>query len=341
MRILVLGAGGPAGVNTVRALEAAGHEVWAADEDLRHLVWFDKWVSFGGPDFVWAVSEAIADYGIDYVVPQADPTVLALAQHCEQINAATVLPTAGTILLCQDKFETGWRWAKAGLRSPVFHIRAPADLDDAAEQLGWPLWIRATRGAGANGAIWADTKTIAWTWCAFWWARGSTAEFIADEYLPGRDYAWCGVYDHGRLIVSFARERLEYIYPSLAPSGRTGTPTRAVVVHDDRVNQVAEFAVETIDREWHGVACVDLREDANGYPRPTEINAGRTCTTVPLYHEVGLNVPALLAALHTNHQRSKWQAGRDPIPAGTTLHRHIDCGHIWTYADDREPSLAH
>ena len=344
MNILVLGAGGPAGVNTVRALEAAGHDVWAEDAVFEHRVWFNKLVVLGHGDWVEALNTAIDWHGIDYVVPQPDRWVVRLAQHRDQINAATVLPATGTILICQDKFESVWRWAKARLRSVV----RKADLNEWP----YPAWVRATHGAGARGAVLVDSPRQAERWLEFWgWARPDW-EFVAEEYLPGRDSAWTGVYDHGRLITSFARERLEYIYPNLAPSGRTGTPTIARVVHDDRVNQAAEFAVEVIDRDWHGVACVDLREDSDGHPRPTEINAGRTCTTVPLYHEVGPNIPDVLAAMAQRDleyrpgdaerfARVYAETTRDCIAAGVTLHRHIDCGHVWTHAETREPALAH
>lgn len=330
MRVLVLGAGGPAGVNTIHALQAAGHEVSGWDANPAHY----PWIEATGAEVIAAESYlAAGDY--DLFVPQADPLVLELAQHRDILDGATVLPATGTILVCQDKFETGWRWARGRLRSPVHRLDGPGDVPDAFDLLGAPLWLRATRGAGARGATVAETTGVAVAWLEYWALRQPDWEFVAEEYLPGRDYAWCGVYHHGQLLASFARERLEYIYPNLAPSGRTGTPTIARVVHDDRVNEIAEFAVEMIDLDWHGVACVDLREDSDGVPRPTEINAGRTCTTVPLYHEVGLNVPAIIAALGGFNEL--WAAGvdnchpvRDRIPEGTTLSRHIDCGHIFT-----------
>ena len=335
----MLGAGGPAGVNTVRALEAAGHDVWAEDAVFEHRVWFEKPVSLGDGDWLDALNSVIDMHAIDYVVPQPDVWVLRLAQHREQVNAATVLPATGAILICQDKFETAWRWAKAGLRATVYAGRGC--LEDAFAEFGWPIWLRARHGAGAKASACVTYIDEARAWVDYWSHRCDPGlEFVAEEYLSGRDYAWCGVYDHGRLITSFARERLEYIYPNLAPSGRTGTPTIARVVHDERVNQAAEFAVEVIDRDWHGVACVDLREDTDGHPRPTEINAGRTCTTVPLYHERGLNVPELVASLiETRYSSSIWPI-RDILTEGTTLHRHIDCGRVWTHAETREPALA-
>ena len=54
MRVLVIGAGGPAGVNTCRALNAAGHEVVAQDDNPDHLVWAKPYLAktSGDPEVV-------------------------------------------------------------------------------------------------------------------------------------------------------------------------------------------------------------------------------------------------------------------------------------------------
>lgn len=345
-RVLVLGAGGPAGVNTAAALRAAGHHVVCADANEQHLAWCDEprllMPPHAGRSLITWTREVVAGERIDLVWPQPDPLVAFCSQHRHELGVGRfALPAHSTVLVCQDKFETGWRWAKAGLRSEVVPVAGRDDLLAAADAFGFPFWLRATRGAGARGATMVESVPQAAAWLVYWQTRGVGWEWIAEEYLPGRDYSWAGVYDRGELVTSFARERLEYIYPYLAPSGRTGTPTVARIVHDKRVNAAAEFAVETIDPDADGLFCVDLREDADGQPRPTEINAGRTCTTVPLYHEVGVNVPAVLVGLFLDGaplqytpsaRRRPDLPARDAAPEGWTLARHIDCGHVFTPA---------
>jgi carbamoyl-phosphate synthase large subunit len=76
-----------------------------------------------------------------------------------------------------------------------------------------------------------------------------------------------------------ARERLEYIYPHLAPSGVTGTPSVQKTIHDKTVNETGTNAVLSIDPNFNGIACVDLKENKKGVPCVTEINAGRMFTT--------------------------------------------------------------
>jgi carbamoyl-phosphate synthase large subunit len=104
-------------------------------------------------------------------------------------------------------------------------------------------------------------------------------QFIAQEYLPGRNIGFHSLWKNGELITSMARERIEYIYPNLAPSGITGTPAVQRTIHDKAVNEIGTKAVLAIDPKFSGIACVDLKENKEGQPCVTEINAGRMFTT--------------------------------------------------------------
>ena len=139
----------------------------------------------------------------------------------------------------------------------------------------------------------------------------------------------------GELIVAQARERLEYIYPDLAPSGRTGTPVVAVTISNTAVNVMAEEAVLAIDGEPHGLFCVDLREDSERTPRPTEINVGRFFTTSYFYTAAGLNIPDMAARLAIG-EAVEQDDKQDPLVPGLYWVRHIDCGeHLCRMVDGK------
>ena len=317
MRVLVIGAGGPAGVNTCRALHAAGHDVWAQDDNPDHLIWAKPYLS--REPLVSAI-DAGAWVDIEVVMPQPDKQVLRWVTH--ERRYAAFLPKPQTVLLCQDKFECGLQWRRDGLRE---------DRIDLVEE-GTPCypgqWLRARHGAGAKAAIMVRSREEAWHWWRFWMNRDPDLEFVLEGGLPGRDYSWCGIYRDGELLVSFARERLEYLYPHLTPEGLTGTPTRAQVVHNADVDEMAEAAVSSVDADPHGVFCVDLREDETGQPRPTEINAGRFSTTVGLWSlfSPSSNYVALAAELAFGRAEGRLEAFLK-LPEGLILSRHIDCGH--------------
>ena len=331
MNVAVLGAGGPAGANVVRSLNMAGHDVIGIDGNPFRLgliegtavkqeydVYHDRFIGW--------LNDVCVDYQIRYVHSQPEEGVEVLSRSQGKLVAEVLLPSSQTVVLCQDKFETAWRWKKAGLKTqPVIKLELAEQIVEAIETIGLPLWLRATRGAGARGATLVENYDTALHWWQYWRARGSDWEWILEEFLPGRDFAWTSLWYQGDLIVSQGRERLEYIFPHLAPSGRTGTPTVAVTVSDERVNSAAMGAVLAIDDEPHGLYCVDLREDSGGVPRPTEINAGRFFTTSHFYSAAGLNIPDLCVQFATDTVKGPLPPQFDPLPEGLYWMRHIDC----------------
>jgi hypothetical protein len=318
-------------VNVCRALNAADHEVIGIDRNLSHLAWAEPYCVEIHHD-LWPRFDPEPD--LYHAQPEAN--VLWLSES----ELPKLMPSRSVVVNCQHKPTTSAFWHAAGLRKfpPIVVTRGhghrsslPDSLADAEELFGLPFWLRAATGAGARAATLVENVRTGFLWMDYWASRGENIEWVAEEYLPGRDFCWTGVYRHGILYASFARERLEWLYPHLAPSGRTGTPTVSEVVHDERVNETAKFAVKAVDSEPNGIFCVDLREDRDGVPRPTEINAGRWATTSPLYFELGPNLPDLHARLASGEKLLPW--GDNIYPAGTQLLRHIDCGHVWRSAE--------
>jgi carbamoyl-phosphate synthase large subunit len=201
----------------------------------------------------------------------------------------------------------------------------PDHLNLARDAFGDTFWLRAYHGAGARGAILVSDLREAYHWIRLHEVRfGMHGSFVAEEYLPGFDLCWTGLYHEGDLVTSFHRERLEWIYPRLAPfSGRTGTPTRSVIRHWPTVNRVGEQSVAAVDSKPHGVYCVDMRCDDEGVPRPTEINAGRYATTSSLWSHSGPNLVAAQIRLATGDDPGDLPR-RNLYHDGRELLRHVD-----------------
>jgi carbamoyl-phosphate synthase large subunit len=238
-------------------------------------------------------------------------------------------------MLCQDKWEAGLQFRRAGLRRD--HVTL---VEDALGAVGAherfdkkPFWLRARHGAGARGAILARDKGEAIDWINFWRHRHPDLDFVAEEFLPGRDLAWSSIWWRGELITSFLRERVEYLYPNLTMEGLTGTPTIARIVHDEIANATAKATVLAVDEGAHGLFSVDMREDEDGVPRPTEINAGRGFTTFGLWSlfDPDTNFLASTVALELLALKPAFPQ-YDALPEGLTLSRHIDCQAAFTLA---------
>ncbi len=286
-RVLVTGAGGPAGINFAKSLrivpekmlligtEADKYYVTLAVTNKTYLV--PEALSDG---YVDRLNETITKERIEFLHPQPDVEVMVVSEQRERLKATTLLPSKAAIRICQDKFESARIWRQKGLLVPkTMELKSAANIERAFEEMGSPLWIRAKHGAGGTGSTPSYNKETAEAWISYWWSRGRNWEFIAQEYCRGRNIAFHSLWKEGELVISMARERLQYVYPHLAPSGVTGTPSVQRTIHDDKVNKTGTETVLAIDPNFSGIACVDLKENDEGVPCPTEINAGRMFTT--------------------------------------------------------------
>src|SRR5918992_1529900 len=303
-RILVTGAGGSPAANFVHSIRLAPEPFFVvgtdtskfhlelAPVDARYLL-----PRADDPQYLDELNAVVEAEGVELVHPQPEQEVLTLARSRGRVGAATFLPRAEAIALCQDKAAFAARIAEAGLPAPRF-ARAESDeeLENATAailELREKAWVRAVRGAGARASLPVTSPEHAVAWVRYWReARGlSVSDFMVSEFLPGREFAFQSVWRDGELLTSAARERLEYVFGHLMPSGQSSSPSVARTVHRQDVNELAARAVEAVDERATGVFCVDLKEDEEGRPLVTEINAGRFFTTSNFLAEAGANMP--------------------------------------------------
>ncbi|NOX71619.1 MAG: ATP-grasp domain-containing protein [Candidatus Micrarchaeota archaeon] len=305
-KILVTGCGGPAGVNFIRSLRYSGENMFIAgiDTNKYHLEFPDvdkRYLSTVGnkdPSYIEKLNEIISRDGIELVHPQPDTEVRFISENREKLDAKTFLPSKDAIRICQNKFESSRVWEKAGIPvAKAIMINSEDDLQEAVDRFGYPFWLRATSGAGGRGSTIVKNMETGIAWLRYWRARGKDWQFIAEDYLPGQNIAFQSVWKDGEIITSQARERIEYIYPYLAPSGITGTPSVAKTIVDEEANDIAAKCIKAVDRKATGVFCVDMKRDEDGKPCPTEINIGRFFTTSFFFTKAGVNMPYIYVKL--------------------------------------------
>jgi biotin carboxylase len=303
-RILVTGAGGAAAANFVHSLrlapepfhvvgtDASKYHLELAPVDARYLL-----PRADEPGYLDELNALVEAEGVEVVHPQPEQEVLFLSREHERVQAATFLPRVETVAICQDKATFASRVAEAGLPAPRF---ARAEDEDSLREATASIletreqaWVRAVRGAGARASLPVSSPDQAAAWARYWIEQRGLgfADFMVSEFLPGREFAFQSVWVDGELVTSAARERLEYVFGHLMPSGQSSSPSVARTVHRDDVNELASRAVTAVDAEATGVFCVDLKEDEDGRPLVTEINAGRFFTTSNFLAEAGANMP--------------------------------------------------
>ena len=286
-RVLVTGAGGPAGINFVMSLRIAPEKIFVAgteaSEYYLHLTPADKRYLIPRAKetgYIEKLNEIIRQDKIGFLHVQPDIEVEVVSENREKIDTTTFLPSKEAVKICQDKLESARVWRQKNVpTAKTMRLQKEQDVDRAFEEFGNSIWIRARHGAGGRGSTPAHNKKTASSWIEYWKSRNVNWEFIAQEHLPGRNIGFHSLWKEGELVTSMARERIKYIYPYLAPSGIMGTPAVQKTVHDDNVNRISAEAVLAIDSDYSGIACVDLKENIKGIPCVTEINPGRMFTT--------------------------------------------------------------
>jgi carbamoyl-phosphate synthase large subunit len=303
-RIVVNGAGGSPAANFVHSLRLAPEpfHVVGTDTSAFHLELAPVDARYllprvDDPSYLDELNAVVEQEEAVLVHPQPEQEVLFLSRRHERVQAATLLPRAETVEICQDKATFAARMTEAGLPSPRFarpedeeSLRAAtARILESRDQ----AWVRAVRGAGARASLPVSSPDQAVAWVRYWLElRGlGYGDFMVSEFLPGREFAFQSIWQDGRLVTSAARERLEYVFGHLMPSGQSSSPSVARTVHREDVNELASQAVLAVDAQATGVFCVDLKEDEDGRPLVTEINAGRFFTTSNFLAEAGANMP--------------------------------------------------
>jgi predicted ATP-grasp superfamily ATP-dependent carboligase len=297
LSIVITGAGGSGGISFVRALRLAEAQkrmklrLICTDHNPYFLDFPQADVKFVSPrhddqGFVPTILKLAKKYGAKFLHPHPSSEARVVSENSvllEKENIKTYLPRASSIL--PDKLEIYNALSKRNVSVPkTAQISSLSDIDSAFSEVGQPLWIRAKHGAGGRLGLKVDTPEQAKRWVELntLQNRAVIGDFVLQEYLPGRDLAFDSLWFKGRLVTSYARERLQYVLKHISLSGITGTPAVARTVEDEKLNQVGVEAVKALGPEPHGFFSVDIKEDASGKPVVTEVD-GKWHTTAPLW----------------------------------------------------------
>lgn len=282
-RVLVTGAGGPAGVAVIRSLLRRGDvEVLAADMDRwasalylvpagnRHLVPAGR-----ADDFVDVVRRICAEQRVDVLFPTVDVELPRLAAARDELAAHGTLlasPSLRTLDTCLDKLALAHACAGA--------VRVPrTELVGTPQALsGWefPVIVKPRRGAGSRGVRQVGS------------ARELDAvhdedDLLVQELLPGQEYSVDVLADStGHVVAAVPRARLRV---------DSGVAVAGVTVHDDELVATASAVARAVGLT--SVANVQLKRDADGVPALLEVNP-RFPGAMPLTIAAGVDMPSLV-----------------------------------------------
>jgi carbamoyl-phosphate synthase large subunit len=287
-RVLVTGAGGPAGVAVIRSLlRRPDVEVFAGDMDGwasgLYLVPVERRRILEpglAPGFVDGISQLCASDGIDVVFSTVDVELPPLAARRTELSGAVLAaPSLDTLSVTLDKWELAERCAPL-LRVPETRL---LNSDGVAADWVFPVIVKPRRGAGSRGVrLVADRAALE--------ALGTDEALIIQEHLPGLEYSVDVIADNeGHVVAAVPRTRTR-VDSGVSIAGRT--------VHDVSLEQTAASVALAIGLT--GVANVQLRIDSSGIPALLEVNP-RFPGALPLTIAAGVDMPSLALDLALGH----------------------------------------
>ncbi len=280
IRVLVTGAGGPAGVAVIRSLlTRADVEVYAAD--------MDGWASglylvpaerrrivprALDPEFVNAVISLCGADSTNVLFSTVDSELPALAARRLELGATVLAaPSLETLEVTLDKFALSERVGSAA-RVPTTRLVGDASR---AENWDFPIIVKPRRGAGSRGVrVVHDRAGLD--------ALGDDTSLIAQELLPGDEYSVDVLANAvGDVIAAVPRTRTR-VDSGVSIAGRT--------VKNEELEATASAVARAVGLT--GVANVQLRYDSNGAAALLEVNP-RFPGAMPLTIAAGVDMPSL------------------------------------------------
>jgi carbamoyl-phosphate synthase large subunit len=289
------------------------------------------------PGYEELLREICAKEEIDAAI--VAPEVEVRFWSTREFPVPALLPPPGLVEIAISKRKLYDALRETGL-VPRYGIASRDDLlaRTGLELDGNPVWLRDYSDASSSGigSIAVTDSEQAYAWALL---NPGIESYMVAEHLPGRNLAAMLLFHDGELLKAACYERLEYFGGHLAASGITGNISRGRLVNDEQARAVGEQAVrlvaELAGEKPHGVLTADLRGDATGAYKVTEINVRHVAATSALAAGgANMSEAQLLATLGRLDEIGE-QIPR--FPDDNAILRDIDGAPLWL---DRDPELA-
>jgi carbamoyl-phosphate synthase large subunit len=283
-RVLVTGAGGPAAVSFLEAVDDGETELWAVDIDPNAAGLYLVDAAHRGliprgddPTLVPVLLDLCERLGIDVLVPTVDtellPVVAATADFAA-VGTRILASSATALATCLDKW-TLYEACVGSVPVPETHVLT-ASLD--AEALSWPRIVKPRAGSGSRGVeLVADPAGLR--------GRAVDGSLILQELLPGTELSLDVLARaDGDVVAVVPRTRLK-VDSGIAVAGCT--------VADPVLDELGRTVAARVGLT--SVANVQVKQHADGGYRLLEVNP-RLPGSMPLTVASGVDMPTLALA---------------------------------------------
>lgn len=269
-RVLVTGAGGPAGRAVAAQLKARGIPVLGTD--VRELpagagITAVPVPPASDPELVSALRRLVVQDGIDLVIPTVSEELPQLAAFKAAFGpeVRVIIGDPGPVAVANDKLFTAWQLQSAGVPVPRFGVPGDfADAEAAMAALGGPVVVKPRVSRGGRGVIVIDgSADVDW--------HHLPDGQIVQEFIPGVEY---GPMVFGTPAHNSTAPFVVVVEKTQLAQGNVGNAVatrRTEAGEAIDVGNVAMAAVRSLGLT--GPVDVDVRRRADGTPMVLEVNA--------------------------------------------------------------------
>lgn len=229
------------------------------------------------PDYWPFINNLIADEKIDMAFVQPELEVIGWGNYYNlngSFPCPVLIPSVELASVLIDKAKMADVLKGTDFIPKTIKITQAQPLfQEVKTEIGFPCWIRATKGSGGLGALKLVDLSNYKSWL---FINSNIQEFTISAFLPGRHLATQMLYYNGEYIKGASLESAEYIMASIAPSKVTGNTSYGRFINEDGIlafcNACVEYICKKLNTPAHGVLSFDLKEDEDASLKVTEIN---------------------------------------------------------------------
>jgi carbamoyl-phosphate synthase large subunit len=295
MKILITGVGGPTPRSFAIALkkyapyqqiELIGTDINPLSIGLYQKDLFDKTivVPAATSSNYWSTIEAIIkenQIDIAVILPELEVMEWSKRKETQALPCKALIPDLSMADLLVDKSKMTEILKDLDIVPPsVTFSRDHQNLKEVFDVLKGNFWVRSTSGTSGLGSLKVEDEDSLKNWIQI---NPNVQQFIASQFLPGRNLACKMLYYNGKLLRTACAERVNYIMAKVAPSGITGNTSFGRLLNEPdlvkEAKRAMDFLFDYTGAAQHGFFTVDFKEDDKGKPYITEINVRHVAFT--------------------------------------------------------------
>ncbi|WP_333875349.1 hypothetical protein [Flavobacterium sp.] len=235
------------------------------------------------PDYWSAITRIVSENQIDaaVILPELEVMEWSKKKQTGTLPCKVLLPdyAMAELLVSKSKMTAVLEGLELVPPSVTF-TRDHNDFFSVFEVLKGNFWVRSSSGTSGLGSLKVTDELSLRNWIQI---NPNVEEFIASQFLPGRNLACKMLYYNGQLLRTACAERVHYIMAKVAPSGITGNTSFGRLVNEPELVAEAQRAMTHLFQHTgatpHGFFTVDFKEDEIGKPYITEINVRHVAFT--------------------------------------------------------------